>query len=348
MGKQFGGKITQKEKDVYAKSKHWDGDKFNNLEHTEMKIPFRAMPKLIFNQIFRRNVLSPNNKVPVSPFNKTAFLAPSDRTKFIWFGHSALLCRIEGKTILIDPMFGPDAAPIAPFKIKRFNEVSTDLIADLPEIDLLIMSHDHYDHLDLKSMEVLAPKVKNYFTALGVSRHLTAWGIAEEKIQEFDWWQTKIYEGIEITFTPTRHFSGRGIRDRFKGLWGGWIFKTESENIWFSGDGGYGNHFKEVGAKFGPFDLAFMECGQFNKLWRPIHLFPDECIQAATEAKANLVMPVHWGSFTLSDHHWTASVEEFVEESKSASIPYLTPKIGVQFSIEDASDHRDSWWRQMN
>lgn len=347
MSKQFGGKVTQKEKEQYAQSKFWDGEKFNNLELTEMKIPFRAIPKMLTNQFFGRGGLQPKTKIPLVPFDKSEFLKPSDHAKFIWFGHSALLCRMEGKTILIDPMFGQDAAPIAPFKIKRFNEVSTALAKELPEIDLLIMSHDHYDHLDLGSMQELAPKVKQYFVALGVARHLTEWGISSEKITEFDWWQTADYSGIQITFTPTRHFSGRGIRDRFKGLWGGWIFKTSSENIWFSGDGGYGEHFKEIGEKFGPFDLAFMECGQYNKLWRPIHLFPDECVQAAIDAKAKLILPVHWGSFTLSDHHWTASVEQFVAVSQKESVPYLTPKIGASFSVLDASEHTEAWWEQL-
>jgi L-ascorbate metabolism protein UlaG (beta-lactamase superfamily) len=346
MSKQFGAKVTEAEKEAYQRSPQWDGQKFNNLEETIMKVPFKALPKLMFNQLFGRGKLQPKTPIPHVPFDKEAFLKDSDSTKFIWFGHSAILCRMHGKTIFIDPMLGPDAAPIAPFKIKRFNTISLDLIDELPPIDLLIMSHDHYDHLDLKSMERLAPKVNQYFTALGVSRHLESWGVAKDKITEFDWWEAHDFEGIKITFTPTRHFSARGMRDRFHGLWGGWSMKSSNEHIWFSGDGGYGEHFKEIGAKLGPFDMAFMECGQYNKLWRPIHLFPEECIRAAQEANAKKIMPVHWGSFTLSDHPWKEPVEQFIAESEKENAIWFVPQIGAPFALKDTENLQERWWEK--
>lgn len=346
MRKQFGGKLTQSEIAAYSHSKHWDGQKFVNLEETTMDIPFRAFPKLLYRQLFQRKGRQPKQIIPVVPFNKTLFLSESENAKFIWYGHSALLLRIQSKTILIDPMFGKDAAPIAPFSLKRFNAVSTDLIEDLPEIDLLIMSHDHYDHLDYSSMHLLKSKVKNYYVALGVGRHLISWGISADSITEFDWWETQTFHDLQITFTPTRHFSGRGIKDRFKGLWGGWVFKSNNENIWFSGDGGYGNHFKEIGEQLGPFDFAFMECGQYNKLWRPIHLFPDECVLAAIDAQARTIMPVHWGSFTLSDHNWTDSVEQFIEICEQQKMPFLTPQIGELITPMLPSEN-ELWWRRI-
>ncbi|MDD1463675.1 MBL fold metallo-hydrolase, partial [Dolichospermum sp. ST_sed2] len=130
---------------------------------------------------------------------------------------------------------------------------------------------------------------------------------------------------IQITFTPTRHFSGRGLRDRFKGLWGGWAFKPSTENILFSGDGGYGEHFKEIGQKLGPFDFSFMECGQYNELWRQIHLFPDESVKAGIDTRSKVIMPVHWGTFNLSNHHWTEPADHFVENCLNNNIPYLIP-----------------------
>ena len=343
MSKQFGEKLTPVEIANYSRSKHWDGKKFNNLEETKMDIPFKVIPKLLYKQLFKRKNGQPKEKIKFVPFNSTTFLAPSEQMKFIWYGHSALLMRLKNKTILIDPMFGTDAAPIAPFSIKRFNSITTDFISDLPEIDILLMSHDHYDHLDLKSIQLLKGKVKNFYVALGVGRHLISWGINPSAITEFDWWEKKQYEDIDFTFTPTRHFSGRGMRDRFKGLWGGWVVKTDTENNWFSGDGGYGTHFKEIGARLGPFDFAFMECGQYNKLWRPIHLFPDECIQAAIDANAKKLMPVHWGSFNLSDHAWTEPADQFVEECKKSAIPYLTPMLGELITpmLQVENKH---WW----
>ncbi len=343
MGKQFGGKVGKLELEKYARSKHWDGEKFVNLEETKMDMPISAIPRMLYNQLFGRKGLQPKQNIPVIPFNKAEFLAVSNTFKFIWYGHSALLMRMNNKTILIDPMLGIDAAPIAPFKIKRYNDVSLDLINDLPDIDLMILSHDHYDHIDYKSIELLRPKVKNYYVAIGVERHLTSWGIPAEDITEFDWWESKMFENIKITFTPSRHFSGRGFKDRNKGLWGGWAFTAAEENIWFSGDGGYGKHFKEIGEKLGPFDFAFMECGQYNKLWRPIHLYPDESVQAGIDGNAKKIMPVHWGSFTLSDHFWTDPVQQFISACQTKSIPYLTPHIGELLTpFGDFKNYE--WW----
>jgi L-ascorbate metabolism protein UlaG (beta-lactamase superfamily) len=346
MIKQFGGKVTRLEIAKYSRSKHWDGKKFNNLEETKMDIPFRAFPKLLFSQLFKKKQRLPFQEIKVPPFNATSFLAPAEHMKFIWYGHSAILMRLKNKTILIDPMFGSDAAPIAPFSIKRFNTISTAIISDFPEIDVLLMSHDHYDHLDLKSIQLLKGKVKKFFVALGVGRHLISWGVDPNSIVEFDWWEKNSFEDIEFAFTPTRHFSGRAMKDRFKGLWGGWVIKTDTENIWFSGDGGFGVHFKEIGDKLGPFDFAFMECGQYNKLWRPIHLFPDECIQAAIDAKAKKIMPVHWGSFNLSDHSWTEPANQFVEECEKSSVPYLTPMIGELITPMNQTKNKH-WWEEL-
>jgi len=346
MRKQFGGKITPQDQENYSRSKHWDGEKFCNLEETEMGIPFKAIPKLLYRQIFQRKGRQPKQSIPLVPFNANTFLAESSSAKCVWFGHSAILMRMNGLTILIDPMFGSDAAPIAPFSIKRFNDVSLNLIDDLPEIDLLLMSHDHYDHLDLMSIEALKSKVKKYAVALGVGRHLKQWGISQSDMTEFDWWENATFNGITITFTPTRHFSGRGMKDRFKGLWGGWTFNNGKENLWFSGDGGYGKHFAEIGDKLGPFDFAFMECGQYNVLWRPIHLFPDECVRAARDANTKTIMPVHWGSFNLSDHDWKAPVELFVEACEKEKVSYKTPRIGEVFIPTDLREN-ERWWDEL-
>ena len=342
---QFGGKVTESEISKYATSEHWDGEKFNNLEETNMDISFWAIPRLLFNQLFKRKSREPKQLIPHLPIDKDEFTAHSETSKFIWYGHSTLLINSKGKTILIDPMLGPDAAPIAPFNLKRYNTVSTDIISELPEIDLLIMSHDHYDHLDFKSIQALKGKVKKYYVALGVGRHLISWGIAPELITEFDWWQTESLDDLQITFTPSRHFSGRGIKDRFKGLWGGWVIKSATENIWFSGDGGYGDHFKEIGERLGPFDIGFMECGQYNKLWESIHMYPHQSVQAGIDAKAKKIMPVHWGSFTLSDHFWKEPVAKFVEACKEENIPYLVPKIG---EIVTDSTENTHWWENVD
>jgi L-ascorbate metabolism protein UlaG (beta-lactamase superfamily) len=240
-------------------------------------------------------------------------------------------------------MLGNDASPVGPIRTKRFSEGLLALVDDLPEIDLMILSHDHYDHLDYVSIEKLKTKTKQYFVALGIKRHLVNWGIDEKNIKEFDWWNSEIFSGIKITFTPTRHFSGRGITSMAKCLWGGWVFKTEFENIWFSGDSGYGEHFKKIGEQLGPFDFAMVECGQYCVDWPQIHMFPAESVQAVIDAKVNKAMPVHWAAFNLSyQHSWYEPVEDFINYANKRGVKYITPAIGEIFTIS-ALDTED-WW----
>ncbi|MBN7816761.1 MBL fold metallo-hydrolase [Algoriphagus pacificus] len=345
MRKQFGGKITKKEEEKFQKISNWDGEKFQNLEPTSMDFSFQALPKFLYKQFCEKEGREPDAKIPVLPFDLAKFLEPSPKAKFIWYGHAALLIRINGKTILIDPMLGPDASPIAPFSTKRFSDGTLDLIDQFPEIDLLLMTHDHYDHLDLKSMMLLKPKVKQLFVGMGVGRHLKKWGYDENLIKEFSWWESEDFQDLKITYTPTRHFSGRGISDRAKSLWGGWVIKSPDENLWFSGDGGYGKHFKEIGEKLGPFDFAWMECGQYNENWKLIHMFPEESVQAGIDGKAKQIMPFHWGGFALAQHHWTEPVEKIVSAAEKESISYIVPKLGELVSL-DQNFANSYWWRE--
>lgn len=345
MMKQFGGKITKELKRQYANSPNWDENKFNNLEETTINVNFHSLPKILYKQFFDTHERIPSKSLPIQSFDKASFLTPSDKAKFIWYGHSVLLMRINNKTVLIDPMLGPNASPIGPFSTKRFSDNTLDLIDQFPPIDLLLLTHDHYDHLDLASFEKLMPKVKQYFVAMGTARHLTHWGIHPNLIKEFDWWDHQSFEGIDITFTPSRHFSGRGLTDRAQSLWGGWVFATENEKIYFSGDGGYGTHFKEIGEKLGPFDFGIMECGQYNENWHQIHMYPEESVQAGDDTKSEKIMPVHWCGFSLAQHSWTEPVERFTKEAKKQNIPFLTPELGEIFSYE--SSDTSNWWEGM-
>ncbi len=347
MTKQFGGKLTPQLKEKYSHSKQWDGKKFLNLEDTTMDISPLKIPKLVYQQFFKKQGRIPKQNLPIIPLNEKAFLNPSKKVKFIWYGHSVVLLRIANKTILIDPMLGENAAPISPFGMKRFSKNTLDLITHFPEIDLILLSHDHYDHLDLDSIILLKTKVKQFYVALGCGRHLEKWGIPETIIKEFDWWNTANFEGIDITFTPTRHFSGRGLTDRAKSLWGGWAIKNVVENIYFSGDSGYGNHFKTVGEKLGPFDFAFMECGQYNDNWRQIHMFPEESVQAAKDVNAQLIMPVHWAGFALAQHHWKDPIERFSKACKTLDQAFTTPPLGALIDLSESA-HATANWENMD
>ncbi|CAL2062912.1 MBL fold metallo-hydrolase [Tenacibaculum sp. 190524A05c] len=341
--KQFGGKVTQKHIKEYEQSEQWRDGSFKNLEHTTLGGNILDLPRIIYKQLSNKKGRIPENPLPVKKFEIEEFLTPSDKAKFIWYGHSALLIRIQEMNILIDPMLGDNTTPMAPIATKRFSENTLSIIDDFPEIDLVLLTHDHYDHLDFDSIQKLKNKTKQFFVALGVKRHLVAWGIDEKLITEFDWWMTEKLDQINITFTPTRHFSGRGLRDGSKTLWGGWVIKSRNENIWFSGDGGYGNHFKEIGEILGPFDIGFMECGQYNDDWKLIHLFPEEAIKAAKEAKVKKAIPVHWGGFPLSyQHTWKEPAEDFVTEAINSNQDYMLPSLGELCSTSDQL--KNKWW----
>lgn len=339
---QFGGKVTEELERKYEKSENWRGGKFQNFEKTVMDMSLAKIPGLIYKQLTKKGQ-RPKNNLDFLPFDIDDFLAPSEETKFIWYGHSALLMRMNGQTIFIDPMLGPDTTPIAPFDNKRFSKDTLLLIDDLPEIDLVLLTHDHYDHLDYDRIQKLKGKTKKFFVSLGLQRHLVRWGVETDLITEFDWWQSADLEDIKIHFTPTRHFSGRGLTDRSKCLWGGWVLRSNRENIWFSGDSGYGQHFKTIGERLGPFDFAFMECGQYNEDWRPLHMFPEESVQAALDAQVRKAMPVHWSGFALSyQHTWTEPADEFVKFAQNQDLDFILPPLGRLFSYKDRI--QDKWW----
>jgi len=339
--RQFGGKVSKDLLQKYSGSKQWKGSMFENLETTTMEFHIQDLPKMLYEQFFEKKGRVPKAALPIIPFDQAAFLTNSDEPKFIWYGHSVVLIRWMNKTILIDPMLGPNASPIAPFKTKRFSENTLDLIDQFPHIDLLLMTHDHYDHLDMASIDKLASKTSKWFVALGVGRHLESWGIPESDIQEFDWYDQSSFESIDFTFTPSRHFSGRGLNDRSKSLWGGWVMKSENHNLYWSGDGGYGTHFKEIGEKFGPFDFGFMECGQYNPHWHQIHMYPEESVQAALDAGVKKALPVHWGGFPLAMHHWKDPINRFVDEATEQNLDISTPDLGEMIHLHS---HTSPWW----
>ncbi len=343
--KQFGGSITKELKEQYSQSPHWKKGRFRNLERTDLSGNLKDMPGIIYKMLTLKKDRSPKQTLAIQSFDKDAFLSSADVSKIIWYGHSVVLMRMDGKTILIDPMLGPNTTPIAPIASKRFSENTLDLIDAFPEIDLILITHDHYDHLDYASIQKLKTKTKQFFVSMGVKRHLVSWGVQADIIQEFDWWQSRDFGNIRIHFTPTRHFSGRGLRDRLQSLWGGWVFKTNTESFWFSGDGGRGKHFSEIGKRLGPFDFAFMECGQYNHDWHDVHMFPDESIEAAIQAGVKKVMPVHWAGFNLSyQHTWWEPGAAFVKSAQNAGLDFLMPQIGEMFSVEDIK--QEKWWEQ--
>lgn len=342
---QFGGRINATEAAKLQASPQWQNGKFQNAIETKMNIKAKDVPKLLKEQFFPIKDKVPSVNLNIAAFDKNKWNSQSDKAKFIWYGHSVLLLQIDGKNILIDPMFGSNAAPIAPFAVKRFTKDSLQIIKNLPEIDLVLLTHDHYDHLDYESIKLLKPKVKEYKVAIGVARHLVRWGIQKSTIQEFDWWDECTWNNIQLTFTPSRHFSGRGTVDRAKSLWGGWSIIGSYDRIYWSGDSGYGPHFKEVGEKLGPFDITFIECGQYNPMWHAIHMYPEEAVQAAIDAQASIAVPVHWAGFALALHSWKEPIERFSQAAVEMNQRICIPPLGSLVQLNEMDKVENYWWK---
>jgi L-ascorbate metabolism protein UlaG (beta-lactamase superfamily) len=344
---QFGRKATAKELSSYTESKNFTKGKFENLGGVKMKsFSFGEYVDLTFKFFRKQPNAIPSGIVPVEKVDSLALANYSyEKPKIIWFGHSAVLIQIEGKTILLDPMFGDVPAPNDLLGKPRFNRELPIEIEKLPEIDAVIISHDHYDHLDYGSIVKLKNKVKAFYTPLGVGNHLEEWGVERTKITELDWWDEVQHEGLKFVCTPSQHFSGRGLTDGASTLWSSWIVQSKTDNIYFSGDSGYGNHFKQIGEKYGPFDFAMMECGQYNEMWSEIHMMPEQTVQASIDLGAKVMMPIHWASFKLALHPWSDPVKKTTKHAELLKLAITTPKIGEEIIVGQQGYYPViNWW----
>ena len=269
---------------------------------------------------------------------------PQDRDWIVWFGHSSNLLNLSGKKVLVDPVFY-QGSPVS-FVNKMFKGTDVYKPVDMPDIDCLVISHDHWDHLDYQAVKELEPRVKRVVTGLGVGEHFEYWGYPVEKLVELDWWDSfDLGEGFNVTSTPARHFSGRGIRSN-KTLWSSFVFKTPKRSVWIGGDSGYGKHFKEIGEKYGPFDFAVMEDGQYDLQWHNVHMLPEEVITAAQDIEAKAILPVHNSKFVLANHKWDDPLESLLKLSDKFTGKIVTPLIGEVVYL-DALPLTNPWWRKV-
>lgn len=264
----------------------------------------------------------------------------------VWFGHSSYFMQIDGKTFLVDPVFSGNASPM-PFMIKAFDGSDIYAAEDFPAIDFLVITHDHWDHLDYKTVKTLKPKVRKVITGLGTGAHLERWGFEPEIVIENDWGDSVQFEG-GITFytTPTRHFSGRSTKPN-QTLWASFVLETPSMRIFIGGDGGYDEHFAEIGRRFGSFDIAFLENGQYNESWKYIHMMPEQVLQAARDLNTKRLFPVHSMKFALAIHSWDTPLKKITGLNKAVGLNLVTPKIGEPVNMKDTSKIFDEWWTEL-
>jgi len=339
---QFGQAPKGKDKIRISKSKNFINKQFQNIGGIELQMSLSKARELFRQKKENKKTLAPDKGSKIQYRKKEDFQSSSTTTRVTWLGHSAFLLEIEGYKFLLDPMLAQSAAPFS-FMVKRFNPIPIE-ISELPKIDAVIYSHDHYDHLDHRTVIQLKDKVDRFFTPLGVGSHLKKWGVAENKITELDWWNEQSFNGITLTCTPAQHFSGRTFGTKSSTLWCSWVIKSKTSSLFFNGDSGYFEGFKEIGDKYGPFDLCMLECGQYNKLWPEIHMTPEETVQANIDLKGALLMPIHWGTFTLSSHGWTESIERVSAAAKKAHVPLTTQMIGEITTLSEVPPN-STWWK---
>ncbi len=324
------------------KSPNYTEGEFRNMHETPVITSEDSRFKIMKDFMFKKKVrISPEDSLPVIKTDLKSLNQKED--VLVWFGHSSYFMQIKGKTFLVDPVLSDYASPFS-FINKAFKGTTVYKADDFPTIDYLIITHDHWDHLDYKTVINLQQKIKHVVCGLGVGQHFEYWGYDASVITELDWYDgTDIGEGWKLTATPARHFSGRGMRGN-KTLWVGFALQTPDLNLFLSGDGGYDTHFTEIGEKFGPFDLAILEQGQYDQNWNLIHLMPDKVFQTAEQLKAKQILPVHHSRFALANHPWDEPLNKITENHSDSDISVITPKMGEIVSLIDSTKNFSKWW----
>ncbi|APG27616.1 hypothetical protein A7E78_07050 [Syntrophotalea acetylenivorans] len=325
---------------LISSSQFKDGKFFNTIETRVSTASGNRLGSLLefFTDQQKREPEAVLPSIPVA----VESIGATNGLRLTWLGHSTCLIEMDGQVILTDPTFSDRASPFTFLGPKRFGTALPLQLKDVPKVDIVLISHDHYDHLDYRSIKALIDKTSLFCVPLGVGGHLEYWGVPRNKIVEMDWWQEQSNKGIKLVATPARHFSGRWlVRD--KTLWSSWVIQGQKHRIFFGGDSGYFDGFRSIGDKYGPFDLTLLESGAYNEAWSEIHMMPEETVQAHIDLKGKVLLPIHWGQFNLSLHNWTEPIERLLAEANRRDVSVATPLMGQP--VEDPLGiPYAAWW----
>lgn len=326
---------------IESSPEYFDGEFKNNPEVANVK-------EGAFWAMIRRQLFGDEERVPpyellvIHPDLKEFPQKANAGLRAVWFGHSSLLLEIDGLRVFVDPVLSKRASPFTSVGPERFFPPPIEL-ENLPHIDAVVISHDHYDHLSMETSAYLARKGTRFYVPLGVGAHLEAWGVPLEQIFEMDWWDTQKLEGIEIVCTPAVHYSGRGLLNRNQTLWSSWTLIGPKHRFFYSGDTGYSKHFSEIGDRFGPFDLTAIKIGAYDWTWDGIHMDAEHAVAAHVDVRGKRMFPVHWGTFNLAIHRWDEPIDRAIEASKNLNVKLVTPAPGEIFDA-DLEYQSKAWW----
>lgn len=331
-------------------SPRWAGDGFRNVHAIlpGLRDPNAAMPSF-GDFLCGRERGNPARPLPsLNPLDLWR-RKPDTDLRVTWLGHSTTLIEIGGVRVLTDPVWGVRASPLSLAGPKRFQPVPIAL-REMPPVDLVIISHDHYDHLDYPTIRALAKSDVPFVTSLGVGAHLEAWGIAPERITELDWWESHVVPNSEVRVTaaPSQHFSGRTLKTRNATLWSSFAIRSERRGVFFSGDTGLTTEYQDIRERLGPFDLAMLEVGAWDPAWGDMHLGPENALEAVALLDADTFLPVHWGTFRLAMHPWDQPAEVLYERASTGRSRLLMPKLGEPVEPARATGTVEPWWRSVD
>ena len=330
--------------DAMNKPNNFSNGRFTNAEPTTVMKPGSNW-NTIYQYLFQGHKdRTPSNPLPVVSMVGFTQQPASGGLRFAWLGHSSVLVELDRKRILIDPVFSERASFFSWAGPKRFQPAPIEA-KDLPDLDAVLISHDHYDHLDKSTIMAIAEKTASFHVPLGIGALLETWGVSKSKIHEYAWWDEREVAGITIIATPARHFSGRGLFDRNRTLWCSWVVSRNGEKVFHSGDTGMTAQFKEIGAKYGPFDIAFIKMAAYNENWPDIHLNPEQAVEAHRDLGGKTLVPIHWATFDLSLHSWYEPIERLVMAAEQVQARTITPKMGVMVDPEHYENRY--WWREL-
>lgn len=339
---KFGGSPSKEDNLKYEQLFNYKNGKFQNISHTPMLTPNYSWTQLIKEQLFEK----PREAVPKKalPAIKTDLKNLSgEEDILVWFGHSSYFMQFDQKTFLVDPVFSGNASPV-PGTNKAFAGTDIYRPEDFPQINYLLITHDHYDHLDYPTIISLKEKVDMIICGLGVGNHLKKWGYPADKIIELNWYEsTQQGQSLFIHCEPARHFSGRGF-SRNNTLWASFVIESQTMTIYVGGDSGYDRHFADIGNKYSSIDFAILDNGQYNAAWRAVHCFPEDIIQASKDLKAKRILPAHSSKFKMANHNWFEPLETLTQLNQTENINIATPKIGEAVYLKDPAQVFEFWW----
>jgi L-ascorbate metabolism protein UlaG (beta-lactamase superfamily) len=325
-------------------SPHSKNGKFQNLEPTREIKPGQFWP-MLRHSLFGHEQRIPTHAIPTTPRVRSDYtVAPASGLRATWLGHATTLVEIEGQRVLFDPMFSERCSPVSFLGPKRFFASPLPL-SQLPHIDVVAISHDHYDHLDMDSIRALAAQGTEFVVPLGMGADLERWGVSPARISELDWYDTATIGNLRLIAAPARHYSGRGIVDRNRIEWASWAVLGLHTRVFFSGDSGYSDEFALIGRHFGPFDLTLIKIGASDPTWEQIHMSPEDAVLTHVAVRGKFMLPVHWGTFNLANHAWNEPAQRFVRAASASKITYAVPRPG-EFVEPGISEPRQPWWQK--